>query len=170
MTKAGKYIGDIVYGSNDGIITTFAVVAGVAGANLPSSIVLILGMANLFADGFSMATSNYLARKSELEYLKSIDKENQILKIEKPIKNALVTFMSFVIAGSVPLVPYIFNFNYDMFTSAIVSTSIALFTVGSLRSSVTKIKWWIAGIEMLSIGAGAAGVAYLVGSLLGNIA
>jgi len=62
------YIGDMVYGGLDGIITTFAVVSGVAGAQLGSNIILILGLANLFADGFSMATGAYLSSKSELEY------------------------------------------------------------------------------------------------------
>jgi len=63
-----QYIGDLVYGGLDGIITTFAVVSGVAGADLGTSIVLILGLANLFADGFSMATGAYLSSKSKQEY------------------------------------------------------------------------------------------------------
>jgi len=63
-----QYIGDLVYGGLDGIVTTFAVVSGVAGAELGSHIVLILGLANLFADGFSMATGAYLSSKSEAEY------------------------------------------------------------------------------------------------------
>lgn len=58
----------MVYGGLDGIITTFAVVGGVAGAHLDASIILILGVANLIADGFSMATGAYLAAKSEREY------------------------------------------------------------------------------------------------------
>jgi VIT1/CCC1 family predicted Fe2+/Mn2+ transporter len=62
------YIGDMVYGGLDGIVTTFAVVSGVAGAQLGSNIVLILGLANLFADGFSMAIGAYLSSKSEHEY------------------------------------------------------------------------------------------------------
>ena len=69
-----QYIGDFVYGGLDGIITTFAVVSGVAGANLGTSVILILGMANLLADGFSMATGAYLSTKSEQEYY---DKERQ---------------------------------------------------------------------------------------------
>jgi VIT1/CCC1 family predicted Fe2+/Mn2+ transporter len=63
-----QYIGDLVYGGLDGIITTFAVVSGVAGADLGTGIILILGLANLFADGFSMATGAYLSSKSEQEY------------------------------------------------------------------------------------------------------
>lgn len=62
------YIGNMVYGGLDGILTTFAVVSGVAGAKLGSGIVLILGMANLLADGFAMAIGAYLSSKSEKEY------------------------------------------------------------------------------------------------------
>jgi VIT1/CCC1 family predicted Fe2+/Mn2+ transporter len=69
-----EYLGDFVYGGLDGIITTFAVVSGVAGANLGTGVILILGVANLLADGFSMATGAYLSTKSEQEYY---DKERQ---------------------------------------------------------------------------------------------
>ncbi|MEP2309872.1 VIT1/CCC1 transporter family protein, partial [Rhodopirellula bahusiensis] len=54
------YLADFVYGAIDGTVTTFAVVSGVAGADLSSSIVIILGFANLIGDGFSMAASNFL--------------------------------------------------------------------------------------------------------------
>lgn len=64
----GQYIKSAVYGGLDGIVTTFAVVAGVAGANLSAGIVLILGFANLIADGLSMAIGDYLSTKSEQEY------------------------------------------------------------------------------------------------------
>ena len=63
-----RYIGDLVFGGLDGIVTTFAIVSGVAGANLSSQVVLILGFANLFADGVSMATASYFAGRSEREY------------------------------------------------------------------------------------------------------
>ena len=58
---ARHYMRDLVYGANDGIITTFAVVAGVAGGGLSLRVVLIVGAANLFADGLSMAAGNYLS-------------------------------------------------------------------------------------------------------------
>lgn len=60
-----SYLRDFVYGAIDGTVTTFAVVAGVAGAGLRSSVVIILGVANLIADGFSMATSNFLGARTE---------------------------------------------------------------------------------------------------------
>jgi VIT1/CCC1 family predicted Fe2+/Mn2+ transporter len=62
-----SYLRDFVYGAVDGTVTTFAVVAGVVGADLRTSIILILGVANLLADGFSMAVSNYLGTRAEQE-------------------------------------------------------------------------------------------------------
>jgi VIT1/CCC1 family predicted Fe2+/Mn2+ transporter len=60
-----SYLRDWIYGGIDGSVTTFAVVSGVAGARLAPEIILILGAANLIADGFSMAASNYSATRAE---------------------------------------------------------------------------------------------------------
>ncbi|HEX3035718.1 MAG TPA: VIT1/CCC1 transporter family protein [Thermodesulfobacteriota bacterium] len=71
-----SYLRDWVYGGIDGTVTTFAVVSGVAGAELSSAIILILGFANLVGDGFSMAASNYSgtkAEKEEYERIKNIE-------------------------------------------------------------------------------------------------
>lgn len=64
---AHSYLRDGVYGAIDGTVTTFAVVAGVMGAELSAGVILILGVANLLADGFSMAVSSYLGTRAEDE-------------------------------------------------------------------------------------------------------
>ncbi len=74
-----SYLQDWVYGSIDGAVTTFAVVSGVIGAQLSIRVILILGIANLLADGFSMAAGNYSATKSELddaERLREIERKH----------------------------------------------------------------------------------------------
>lgn len=76
FSKYQAYLGEFVYGGIDGSVTTFAVVAGSAGANLDISVVLILGFANLLADGFAMSVGSYLSSKSE------IDNYNKHEKIE----------------------------------------------------------------------------------------
>ena len=68
---------DFIYGSIDGAVTTFAIVAGVMGASLPSGIILILGFANLFADGFSMAAANYQASKARNEFIEMKRKQEE---------------------------------------------------------------------------------------------
>ena len=74
LTGLGSHIKDIVYGANDGIITTFAIVAGSFGADLTPTVILVLGFANLLADGFSMAASNFLGSKSENSLYKEEEK------------------------------------------------------------------------------------------------
>jgi len=68
-----NYLRDWVYGGIDGSITTFAVVSGVAGAQLSPWIILVMGFANLLADGFSMAASNFLGTRAEHEDLKRLE-------------------------------------------------------------------------------------------------
>ena len=68
-----SYLRDWIYGGIDGTITTFAVVSGVAGAGLSPMIVLILGFANLIADGFSMAASNFLGTRAEQEDFRNLE-------------------------------------------------------------------------------------------------
>jgi VIT1/CCC1 family predicted Fe2+/Mn2+ transporter len=67
--RSHSYLRDFVYGSIDGTVTTFAVVAGVIGADLSTSVIIIMGLANLLADGFSMAISNYLGTRADEQVL-----------------------------------------------------------------------------------------------------
>ena len=69
-----NYIRDFIYGGIDGAVTTFAIVSGVAGAQLSPKIILILGFANLIADGFSMAASNFLGTRAEREDYERLEK------------------------------------------------------------------------------------------------
>jgi len=72
-----SYLRDWIYGGIDGVVTTFAIVAGVVGANMPSTVVLVLGLANLVADGFAMAAGNYSGTQAER------DDYNRLLAIER---------------------------------------------------------------------------------------
>ncbi len=71
----GQYIHDIVYGANDGIVTTFAIVSGVTGAELSSHVVVIMGFANVLADGLSMGLGNYLSSRSKRDNYHRLYKE-----------------------------------------------------------------------------------------------
>ena len=68
---------DFIYGSIDGAVTTFAIIAGVVGASLSPGIILILGFANLFADGFSMAAANYQASKARNQFIEMKRKQEE---------------------------------------------------------------------------------------------
>ncbi|HEY0875301.1 MAG TPA: VIT1/CCC1 transporter family protein [Vicinamibacterales bacterium] len=153
------YIRDLVYGANDGIITTFAVVAGVTGGDLTIRAIIVVGVANLFADGLSMGVGNYLAIRSE----EGARAAQGLPELEgSPARHGTATFLAFAIAGAIPLLPYFFD--VGGFTACIVLTLLSLFTVGALRTLVTLDRWWVAGLEMLGLGVVVAFAAYYSGA------
>lgn len=155
----GRHLPDIVLGANDGIITTLAVISGVVGAGLSPVVILILGFANLLADGFSMAASNVLSRRSELN-------ESDVPTLSVAGSHGLATFIGFAAAGIVPLLAYLVpNVDVWRFELAVVLALLALFVVGASRAFFTQRGWLLSGLEMLLIGSLAAAVAYGVGAL-----
>ncbi len=216
-----SYVRDWIYGGIDGAITTFAIVAGVVGANLSAGVVLVLGFANLLADGFSMAASNYSGTKAELDDYKRIRRieekhiernplgeREEIRQIyaakglagaeleglvdaitsrrdlwidtmlteeyglslarRSPVRAALVTFAAFVVCGLVPLLPFAIGLEASA-AMASVMTGLVFFVIGAAKSRWSTQHWIVGGLETAAIGLAAAGVAYLVGHLLGGV-
>ncbi|QBK31025.1 MAG: VIT1/CCC1 transporter family protein [Roseitalea porphyridii] len=214
-----NYLRDWVYGGIDGAVTTFAIVAGVVGAALSANIVIILGLANLIADGVSMAAGNYSATKTEHDELErtremehrhiamdpdgereevrqifrakgfegetldraveaiTADRERWIStmvteefglseNVRDPLTAAGATFAAFVACGAVPLVPY-FLFDADVASPvALVMTASVFFMIGSMKSRWSLQRWWVSGLETLTIGCGAAALAFGIGYAL----
>ncbi|MCB9809164.1 VIT1/CCC1 transporter family protein [Candidatus Nomurabacteria bacterium] len=168
LTRAQKYIPDFVYGAIDGTITTFAVVAGVIGADLSIGVILILGISNVLADGWSMASSNYLASRAEAATL-------GVGEAGTPIYSAMITFLSFVVVGMIPILPFLCALFIPWFFDhawvlSIIGTGLAFILIGSARGTVTGENKFRASLETLAVGALAALIAYGVGSLLSGIA
>jgi vacuolar iron transporter family protein len=210
-----SYLRDWVYGGIDGAVTTFAVVAGVVGADLPTKALLILGTANLLADGFSMAAANYSGTKAEIEeyeHVRNMEERHvdfapegereeirQIFEAKgftgdaldsavdvitatrerwidtmmteehglppinrSPWRAAFMTFLAFLLCGSIPLLPFVAGFPGSIGLSTAM-TGVTFFLIGSLRSRWSPEPWWRAGTETFLIGIAAAGLAYLAG-------
>jgi VIT1/CCC1 family predicted Fe2+/Mn2+ transporter len=217
-----NYLRDWVYGGIDGSITTFAIVAGVVGAGLASNIILILGLANLLADGFSMAASNYTGTKTEVDELaryRDIEKRHiavepdgereeirQIMQgkglegpaltaavkavtssedtwintmlveeyglstnLRSPMKSALSTMASFILFGSIPLLPFLLGLT-NAFAISLGMTFLAFFLIGTIKSKWSLATWWRSGLETLLIGLAASTLAYAVGYLVKDLA
>ncbi len=166
--NVSKYLPEFVYGGIDGSVTTFAIVAGAVGASLSSAIILILGFANLFADGFSMAVSNYLSTKSHL------DLEGKDIHKKKPSKTAMVTFVSFVLIGFIPLLFFVLTlFNPNLLKNAFlfsaILTGMAFLFVGGVKGFVTKKSLIMSALQTLFVGAIASTIAFFIGYFLRNL-
>ena len=217
-SPAGRgHLRDMIYGAIDGSVTTLAIVAGVAGAGLSPFVIVALGLANVLADGFSMAAGNYSATKAELDEIKRLRavearhiRDNpegerrevrEILRAKgldgtvledavaaiaadrkawidlmmegeyglsmvepRPLRAALATFAAFLLAGMVPLVPFLlvvptpFGWSFGL-------TMGVFFAVGVWKSRWSLAPWWRSGTETLVIGGTAAAIAYGVGTL-----
>lgn len=208
---------DAVYGAIDGSVTTFAIVAGVAGAGLSPFVIVALGLANVLADGFSMAAANYTGTRAEQENANRIRKieeqhiaqfpEGERLEVKEilrlkglegdvleaateaitsdrerwislmmegeyglggvdpnPMRAAVTTFVAFLVAGLVPLLPFVFGLEGAFALSAYVTLAV-FFAIGALKSRWSLSAWWRSGAETLLIGGVAAGLAYFVGTL-----
>ncbi len=152
-----------VLGANDGIVTTFALIAGSTGASLPVRFIILLGVAKLFADAISMSSGVYLGLRSEIDYQKA--KEQGRVHRHSLVKHASFTFFSFVFAGLLPLIPYLASMENPFYLSSVI-VFIELFAIGVLRTADTKRKWFVGGVEMLFIGGLAALAAYLIGFMV----
>jgi VIT1/CCC1 family predicted Fe2+/Mn2+ transporter len=155
-----------VFGANDGIITTFAVVAGAAGAGLSARVVIIMGCANIAADALSMGLGDYLGEKSERRMLTQSGRK---VNDEPAWTSGLITFVAFAIAGVIPLFPFVGElFGVPIsreleFPLSALATGIGLFVIGASRAIVTGGSHLRNGLEMLGIGALAAVAAYTLG-------
>jgi vacuolar iron transporter family protein len=221
-----SYLGDFILGAVDGAVTTFAIVAGAAGAGLSNGVVLVLGLANVLADGFSMAAGNYLKSRSDRQVLDRMrrieemhieripdgerEEVRQIFRAKgfegevleqvvqtitedrrqwvntmlteewglqldppTPWKAGLATFVAFLLAGMVPLLPTLVALNQpagQAFFWSCLLTGITFFVIGLIRGRVVEHRPWTAGLETLLIGGSAAAVAYAVGRLLERLA
>lgn len=217
-----SYLRDWIYGAIDGAVTTFAIVAGATGADLSPRVVIILGVANLLADGFSMAAGNYSGTRAEKEsYARLLEMERRHIEVEPdgereeirqiyarkgftepalsqivklitardetwidtmmgeehgmapvqraPLKAAAVTFLGFLIAGALPLIPFALTLPRAG-EMATVATGLTFFLIGSAKSRWSPQSWWRSGLETFFVGMLAASVAYLVGYLLNSLA
>lgn len=226
FNKYQKYLGEFVYGGIDGAVTTFAVVSGAVGAGLDNTVIIILGFANLLADGFAMSVGAYLSSKSvkdnynkhkaieywEVENLPEQERkeveaiykgkgfEGDILKhvvdtitsdkdqwvdvmmkdelmmseeTKSPFMMGLVTYISFISIGLIPLLIYVWDFistfpgNLFVWTS--IFTSIAFIFIGFLKTYVTETSKIKGILETLILGILAATVSYFVGDILEGI-
>jgi VIT1/CCC1 family predicted Fe2+/Mn2+ transporter len=164
---ARHYVRELIYGANDGVITTFAVVAGASGGGLPLNVVLVIGAANLLADGLSMAVGNYQSIRA---YESVLEAEGAPEQEAFPARHGLATFLAFVAVGIVPLAPYALPaLLLERFALSVVLTLLTLFLVGAARATVSNVRWWRAGFEMFALGAVVAAVAYGSSALVAQV-
>ena len=162
-----KYLASIVYGGSDGAVSYFTLMAGAYGAGLPIKMLIAIGVSNVVADAFSMATADFLSEDSKINVTK---KEGET--------SALVTFIAFVILGCFPLAPSIYAY-YTLpadstlpLSMFILSTGLTLlgFTyIGYLRGKILKRNLTNTIIQSIILCSVSAGIAYYLGEYVAKL-
>lgn len=153
-----RFASPIVYGGLDGIITTFAVVAGSVGGDISNVVIIILGFSNLLADGFSMAAGAYLSATAGKTKRAAFE-------------DGVATFLSFNVFGLIPLSAYlivntVIHSPTVAFPISFLIVGVALALLGMVKAELTnKSKRAEIGLTLL-VGYVAASVAYGIGALL----
>lgn len=161
-----RFLPEFVYGSTDGTITTFAIIAGAIGAGLSRTTIIIIGIASILADGYSMGISSYLSESARHDQ----NTTNQSRSHDhSPILSGVATSISFVGVGILPLLPFLLTSKITDIVKYI-SLCIALFAffiTGFVRGQITKQSPFLSGIQSLLIGGSASLLSYFTGSFGG---
>ena len=167
---------DWMYGATNGAITTFVIVAGVVGADLPTMVAPVLGLANLFANGVATAARRYtntkLARDNyDRPHAKAVWAEDVTAKdfdlsqsMRSPTQAALNTFAAFILCGLVPLIAYLLS--PTKLGACVVATACVFFGIGAAKSRYSVTVWWRSGLDTVLLGLAAAALAYAAGHTL----
>jgi len=173
-----KHMRGVVFGGMDGILTTFALLAAVAGSNtVTTTLTLVIGVSTVLADALSMAAGEYLAAKAEDEMAGGAGTSEA-----GPLEKGAAMFIAFTVFGSMPLLGFSLAAliasrsggsagTQEYFFISVIITAATLFALGTIKSSFGAGVWWQAGLEVTAIGGAAALVAYYsaqaVSSLMG---
>ncbi len=215
----GERLKDFIFGFDDGLITTLAIVSALTGAGVPNLVIIFAGIANILADGLSMSLGGYISSKSQKEvYEKAIEKQMEEIEtkpkvkkedirniyrkkgfkgkvlekivrtiasdkkifletlmkeklgfsrevIAEPKKVGTTIFISFILAGLIPIAPYFLLRSDVALTIALILSFLSLFVLGAAKTVYTGKNWLKSGLELFVVGFIAASASYFIGSL-----
>lgn len=150
------YVRNFIFGVEDSLVSTVGLLSGVAVAGLPRASVFVSGLILIFVEAFSMGVGSFLSEDSAEE------KENK----SEVIKAAGIMFVSYFVAGFIPLLPYLFLELQSALPLSIILSLVALFSLGLSNAKMMQRNFLKSGLKMLILG----GLAIGVGITVGNIA
>ncbi len=154
-----------VFGVQDGIVSTFGLVMGVAGAQVSPEAILIAGFAGAFSGAVSMGAGEYVSVKVQQELLEArgLTSDGRV----HPHRAAAANSGLFVLGAAFPLLPFLVSVGLTAVLASTMLSVLALFGTGAVLTRLTRRSPWASGLRMLVIGGGAGVLGYIVGSVLG---
>ncbi len=154
-----SYIRSFTFGVEDSLVSTVGLLAGLEAGGAARGVIIGTGIIYLFVEAFSMAVGSFLSEHSGAEYLSEGDQGS----VRRSFKDGGIMFLSFAVAGFVPLAPYLLAVQSLGFILSIALSAITLFILGVVNAKFTKTNFWKKGLEMLVLGGVAIGVGVAIG-------
>ena len=164
MINRKKYsliIRNFTFGVEDSLVSTVGLLAGIAFAGVESNTIILTGIVLIFVEAFSMGVGSLLSEQSVEQY-----EQKKEVSLSKPAFAGTIMFFSYVIAGLIPLSPYIFSFGTNAVWWSIGLTLLSLFLLGILNAHLFRVKAWKDGLLTLIMG----GLAVAIGIAVGQFA
>lgn len=150
---------NFIFGVEDSLVSTVGLLAGVAAADVERHTILLTGGVLIAVEALSMGVGSLLSESFAEEYVQGQKDENSLI-------GALIMFVSYAIAGFIPLLPYLIWERGPAFVISITASCISLFLLGFLGARYFGARGYRSGLRMLLLGGGAIAVGILVGRLL----
>ena len=159
-SKSSLYVRNIIFGVEDSLVSTVGLLAGIATSSTPVHTILVTGVIYIFVEGYSMAAGSYLSEHSAQEY-----ETGERVKSNEPLLGALVMFASFIIAGIVPLAPYLLFSAGMALAVSVIASLIFLGILGYVHGKISKVARIPNIIRMIVVG----GIAIVLGIVIGKL-
>jgi VIT1/CCC1 family predicted Fe2+/Mn2+ transporter len=159
-SQASLFVRNIIFGVEDSLVSTVGLLAGIASGNIEPTKILAIGVVYLFVEGFSMAAGSYLSEHSAEEF-----ETGARVTTSAPFMGALVMFLSFIIAGVIPIAPYLVLPMPTGIAASIAVSLIVLGILGFIQARISKVSAARSVIRMIVIG----GIAIILGVVIGKV-
>ena len=168
LGAAGPFIRDIVFGVHDALLTNIGIVTGFVAALQDTRLIILTVVIDVVISAFAMSFGTYLSRTSESDYLKGqlTDEDHQSVEnvLANPVTAAVVMWITYVLTGMIPLLPFLFNLSAtEALRVAIILSLLVFFGVGAFKGYATATSPWRGGLQFLAFGSVAAVIGYVIG-------
>ncbi|HEX3099767.1 MAG TPA: VIT1/CCC1 transporter family protein [Patescibacteria group bacterium] len=165
IKKYSVVVRNFTFGVEDSLVSTVGLLAGIAIAHVDSKTIVLTGVVLIFVEAFSMGVGSLLSEQSVEEY-----ESQKEVALSKPILAAVVMFVSYVVAGLIPLAPYVIDAGTGSVIWSVGLTLAALATLGAFNAHIFRVRVWKDALITLLMGGLAIGVGVVVGQIVGVIA
>jgi VIT1/CCC1 family predicted Fe2+/Mn2+ transporter len=160
--RSSLYVRNIIFGVEDSLVSTVGLLSGIAYAEVPHQYILMTGLILIFVEGVSMAIGSFLSEESAEEY-----ESGKEALVRAPALGALAMLVSYIVAGFIPLAPYLVSAGDTALVWSVSLSVMFLAVLGYVQARISKVPAFRRALRMMLLGGFAIFVGIMVGKVFG---